>query len=260
MSIVFTFERQEQIVDYINKVKKDSVKNLSKRFKVSEVTIRRDLEELTYKGLIIKTHGGALSINHNFSSEIPYAKKFGINVESKKEIGKAAAKLIEENDVVIFDAGSTTLEVATHLPNVKNVTAITNDIKIAMVLAPNPNISLIVTGGMLQKSVYTLVGPMTEDFLSTVHVNKTFLGADALSVDYGITNRTMQEIPIKKAMVEAAEEVIVVVDYSKLNKKVFAQICDLKKINKIVIDKIDSDTEKTLIKMGIQLIIPNKNE
>ena len=70
----------------------------------------------------------------------------------------------------------------------------------------------------------------------------------------------MQEIPIKRAMIEAAEEVIVVVDHSKLNKKVFAQICDLKKVNKIVIDKIDSDTKEAFMKIGIQLIIPNKNE
>ena len=169
---MFAFERQELIVNYVNKVKKDSVKSLSKQFNVSEVTMRRDLKELSEKGLLIKTHGGALSLNHNLSSEIPYARKFSTNVESKREIGKAAAKIIEENDVVIFDAGSTTLEVAAHLPNVKNVTVITNDIKIAMVLASNPNISLIVTGGILQKSVYTLVGPMTENFLSTIHVNK----------------------------------------------------------------------------------------
>ncbi|MDD4569361.1 MAG: DeoR/GlpR family DNA-binding transcription regulator [Tepidanaerobacteraceae bacterium] len=256
---MFAFERQEQILKYINKEKKASVKNLSKRFKVSEVTIRRDLEELTNKGLIIKIHGGALTINNNFSSEIPYKRKFSLNVDAKKKIGKAAAEIIEENDVVIFDAGSTTVEVATHLCDVKNVTAITNDINIAMALSHNPNISLIVTGGMLQKSVYTLAGPAAQDFLSTVHVNKTFLGADAICIDYGITNRTMLEIPIKKAMINAADEVIVVADYSKLNKKVFAHVCDLKQIDKIVIDKIDPDTEKAFEELGIQLIIADKN-
>ncbi|NLU10945.1 MAG: DeoR/GlpR transcriptional regulator [Tepidanaerobacter acetatoxydans] len=257
--MVFAFERQEQILNYVNQEKKASVKNLSKRFKVSEVTIRRDLEELANKGLIIKIHGGALTINHNFSNEIPYKAKFSLNVEAKKKIGKAAAKIIEDNDVVIFDAGSTTVEVAAHLCDVKNVTAITNDINVAMVLANNPNISLIVTGGILQKSVYTLTGPTAEDFLSTVHVNKTFLGADAISIDYGITNRTMLEIPIKKAMIKAAEEVIVVADYSKINKKVFAHVCDLKEIDKIVIDKIDMDMEKAFEEIGIQLIIADKN-
>lgn len=257
---MFAYERQEQIINHINEVKKDSVKNLSKQFRVSEVTIRRDLDELTDKGLLIKTHGGALSINHSFSNEIPYVKKFSQNVEVKKKIGRAAAKLIEDNDVIIFDSGSTTIEVAAHLANVKNVTAITNDIKIAMVLAHNPDVTLIVAGGILQKSVYTLLGSVAEDFLSTLHVNKTFLGADALSIDFGITNRTMNEIPIKKAMIEAAEEVIVVADSSKLNKKVFAQVCDLKKIDKIVMDKLDPYSEKAFKDIGIQLIIPSKNE
>ena len=254
---MFAYERQEQIVNYINKVNKENVKNLSKRFQVSEVTIRRDLEGLSLKGLIIKTHGGALSINHNFSNEIPYTKKFVTNIEAKKKIGKAAADLIEDNDVVIFDSGSTILEVASNISKLKNVTAITNDIKIAMMLTDKPNISLIVTGGILQESVYTLIGPEAEDFLHSLHVNKTFLGADALSTDYGITNRTIMEIPIKKAMIEAAEEVIVVVDNSKLNKRVFAKICDLNNINKIVIDKIDPITEKAIEKIGIELIIPN---
>lgn len=255
---MFAIERQDKILDYINKEKKTSVKNLSKLFKVSEVTIRRDLEELTNKGLVIKTHGGALSINHNYSNEIPSERKFSLNVEAKKIIGKAAAEMIEENDVIILDAGSTTLEVAKHLCNVKNVTAITNDIKIAMVLAHKSNITLIVTGGMLQKSVYTLTGPTAEDFLSTVHVNKTFLGADAISVDYGISNRTMLEIPIKRAMMRAAEEVIVVADYSKINKKVFAHLCDLKQVDKLVIDKTNSDIEKTFEEIGIKLINATK--
>ena len=252
---MFAIERHEKLLDYINQKKKASVKELSNCFNVSRVTIRRDLEELSQRGLVIKTHGGVLSINNNFSSEIPYERKFSLNMEAKKKIGHTAALMVEENDVVILDAGSTTLEIAAHLRPLKNITVITNDLKIAMTLAHKPGITLIVTGGMQEKSVYTLTGSAAEEFFSKVRVNKTFLGADAISLDYGITNRTIQEIPVKKAMMKSAEEIILVADHSKLNKKVFAFLCELKDINKIVIDKIDCEAKKALMEIGIQVMV-----
>jgi DeoR family fructose operon transcriptional repressor len=251
---MFQIERQEQIFNYINKKRKASVKELSNFFNVSKVTIRRDLDELVEKGLAIKIHGGVLSIYNNLSYEIPYNKKFSVNADEKKRIGMTAAKLVENGEVVILDSGSTTFEVATHLDK-KDITVITNDIKIAMEVAHKPNMSLIVTGGFLEKSVYTLVGPNTEDFLSKIHVNKTFLGADAISLEYGITNRTMQEIPVKKMMIKAADEVIVVADHSKLNKKVFAFLCGFDEIDKLIIDRIDDDMRKSLNERGVEVIL-----
>lgn len=250
---MFQIERQQKILDYINKKRKASVKELSDHFNVSKVTIRRDLDELENKGLVIKIHGGVLSIYNNLSYEIPYNKKFGINAEGKKRIGAAAVKLIEDGDVIILDSGSTTFEVAAQL-NKNNVTVITNDIKIAMEAARKPNISLVVAGGILEKGVYTLMGPNTQDFFSKIHVNKTFLGADAISLEYGISNRTIQEVAIKRAMIEAADEVIVVADHNKLNKKVFAFLCKLNEINRLIIDKIDEKTKQELEEMGVEVI------
>lgn len=251
---MFQIERQEQILNYINKKRKASIDELSKHFNVSKVTIRRDINDLANRGLAIKIHGGVLSIYNTLSHEIPYDKKFGLNSDQKKRIGKAAANLIEDGEVIILDSGSTTFEIAANL-NKNDLTVITNDIKIAMELAHRPNISLIVAGGTLAKSVYTLIGPQTESFLSQIHVNKTFLGADAISLDHGITNRTMEEVPIKQAMIKAADEVIVVADNSKFNKKVFAHLCDLNEIDKLITDKIDEKFKQKLSEMGVEVIL-----
>jgi DeoR/GlpR family transcriptional regulator of sugar metabolism len=251
---MFQIERQERILQYINEKGKANIKELSDAFNVSKITIRRDLDELAQRNLIIKTHGGVMSLENNFLYEIPYESKSGVNMEAKSKIGKAAAQLIEPNDVIILDAGSTTLQMVKNI-NKNNVTIITNDIKIAMEVAHKSGLKLIVGGGIREESVYTLIGPTTEEFFLNVHVNKTFLGCDAISLEYGITNRTMQEVPIKRAMMKAAEEVIAVADHSKLDKKVFSFLCQIKEINKLVIDKVEEDFKKSLNDIGVEVIV-----
>lgn len=251
---MFQIEKQKKILDYVNKTKKATVIELSEYLGVSKVTIRRYLNELENKGLIFKTHGGALSMDNDLNHEIPYESKVDLNSSQKEKIGAAAAKLIEEGDVIILDAGSTTLEIATHLEN-KNVTVITNDIKIAMELASRPNVKLIITGGTVHKHVYTVIGSETEAFINKIHVNKTFLGADAINMEFGITNRTLEEASVKKAMIKAGEQTILVADYSKFNKKAFADVCSLDGIDTLVIDKLDEDYQEAFNKKGIDVIL-----
>jgi DeoR/GlpR family transcriptional regulator of sugar metabolism len=251
---MFQVERQKKILDYVNKAKKASVNELSDFLGVSKVTIRRYLNELESKGLVIKIHGGVLSVDSDLNYEIPYSSKKDLNIAEKVKIGIAASKLIEDGDVVVLDAGSTTLEIAQHIEN-KKVTIITNDVKIAFELAPRPNVNLIITGGTVQKNVYTIIGSNTENFLSKVHVNKAFLGADAINIEYGVTNRTLEEVAIKKAMIKAAEQIILVADHSKLNKKAFSDVCRIDEIDTIVIDKIDDNYKKIFSEKGINIII-----
>lgn len=251
---MFAIERQQEILQYINEFGKADVNELSKHFKVSNVTVRRDIAQLSKKGLVIKTFGGVISVENSLTSEIPYESKSHASTNEKMMIGRKASELINDNDVIILDSGSTTFELAKSINN-KRITLITNDIKIGMEAACKNEINLIIAGGIIEKSLFTLIGPTTEQFLSKVHVNKTFLGADAISLDSGITNRTMEEIPIKKAMINAAEEVIMLADSSKLRKTVFYSLCDLKCIDKLIIDKIDDKMKKALNDAGVEVII-----
>lgn len=252
--ILFQIERQKKILDYVNESKKATVNELSELIGVSKVTIRKYINELESKGLVIKTHGGVVSINSELNNEIPYSSKKGLNTTEKQKIGYAAAQLIEEGDVVILDAGSTTLEIVKHIEN-KHITIITNDIKIAYELAAKPSINLIITGGVSHKHVYTVVGFETEKFLNKIHANKTFLGADAINLENGITNRTLEEVAIKQAMIKAAEKVILVADHSKLNKMAFADVCKIEAIDTIVIDAVDEVYEKAFREKGINVIL-----
>jgi DeoR/GlpR family transcriptional regulator of sugar metabolism len=251
---MFQIERQDKILQYINKKKKANIKELSDVFEVSKVTIRRDLDELAGKGLIIKTHGGVMSIMNKLSFEIPYKSKSEVNSEQKKKIGIAAAELIEDGDIIILDSGSTTLEVAKNIKG-KNITVLTNDLKVSMEVAQNPNAKLIVAGGSLNESVYTLTGSQTVETFKKVHVNKTFLGCDALDLAYGLTNRTMHEVDVKKSMIEAADEVILVTDSSKFGKRVFTFLCDTSEIDKLITDQIDDQLKTALESQDVEVII-----
>lgn len=251
---MFQIERHDKLVQYINQHKKANVNDLSRIFEVSKVTIRRDLDELASKGLIMKTHGGAVSIQSKLSYELPALFKSEINADAKKRIGAKAASLVDDGDIIIIDAGTTTIEMVPHL-NQKQLTVLTNDIKIAMEIAPKANIELHVSGGMLNEQVYTLAGPKAAESFKEVHVNKTFLGCDALDVNYGITNRSLNEVEVKRAMIESAEEVVLVTDASKFNKRVFSYLTSLNSIHVIVTDQMSNELQEILEGKGIQVIL-----
>lgn len=255
---MFQIERQEKILEYINEKKEAKVSELSQIFHTSTVTIRHDVNVLAQKNLVIKTHGGVLSLERRISGEVPYYSKYKSNMTAKKLIGKEAAKLIENNDVVILDSGSTTFEVARNICQ-RNVTIITNDLKIGMECANKPKINLIMTGGSLEPLVYTLMGNETISFLSRIHVDRLFLGCDAYDLKTGISNRTLQEIPIKRAMIAAAQEIILVTDHTKIGKKVFAHLCDPFTVDRLVIDELPVKDIQYLTQNGVQVILAGEN-
>ena len=252
---MFQIERHEKILSYINKKKKVSTRELSEAFGMSVVTIRADINALADRGLIVKSHGGALSLQSLMSFEIPSAKKFQQNVESKQKIAALAVDLIHDDDVIILDAGSTTLEIAKRIHS-KPVTVITNDLKVSVTLADKLNVHLLVTGGQLIPSVYTLAGANTIEYFSRIKVNRLFMGCDALDFKWGISNRTMEEIAVKQAMMRASNEIIVVSDHSKFDQQVFAHLCDLNEFHTLVTDQIPSDKREILENLGISVITP----
>lgn len=247
-------ERIQKVLDFINLKNKTNVAELCKKFNVSPVTIRRDIDYLAKNGLVIKTHGGVLSIQNKLTYEVPYFKKSTVNLKKKEAIGVAAAKLINDNDVVIIDSGTTTLQVAKNVKS-KNVTVITNDLAIANTIASIPSIELIVTGGKLEKGVYTLVGTNAVALINKCHANKVFLGVDALDIKFGISNRTLEEVDVKLAMVNAADEVIVVTDSSKFNQKMFYSLLSLNEIDILVTDYADQSLKDHLDINGKKLIL-----
>ncbi len=252
---MFQIERQNKILNHLNMAQKANTEELASIFDVSKVTIRRDIDALAEKGLLIKTHGGAIAIKNTLLNEIPYSTRNESNREEKEKIGIMAADLIEDGDTIILDSGSTTLEIAKNIKQ-KNVTIITNDVSIVMELSHTKN-KIIVCGGSLNSPAFSLIGNEAVEFFKKIHVNKTFLGCDALDLDFGVSNRTFDEVNIKRAMIRAAEKVIIVTDNSKLDKKVFCHLCDVSVFDTIVINDIDERYRKLFTEKDVNVITTN---
>lgn len=252
-------ERQDKILEYINQKRSVRNKELSKIFKISMVTIRADIRDLDKRGLIIKVHGGAVSVKDRLNLEIPYQSKNKQHSEEKKLIGALAASMIEENDVIILDSGTTTLEIAKRIKH-KNVTVITNDIIIGMTLVSNNKVTLVMTGGEVVPFVYTLYGGETVNFLHRIKANKLFLGCDAFHFERGVSNRTLQEVAVKQAMIAASNMVIAVVDNSKHNKELFAHTCDVASVNMLVTNHISSRDQQQLANAGVEVLSPKQEK
>ena len=250
---MFRIERQEKVLNYINENKTVKTQELAKEFGASLVTIRNDINELANRGLIIKTHGGAVCCQHRSNMEIPSVIRFQENIVSKQAIAMLAADLIEDGDVIILDSGSTTLEIANRIKG-KNITVITDDIKIGITLAEHGGINLMMTGGALLPSVYTLVGAQAINFFDTIKVKKLFLGCDAIDFQWGISNRTMEEVQVKNAMMRAAQEVIAVADCSKFNRQVFAHLCNIEDLDMLITDRITADERELLENAGVRVL------
>ena len=250
---MFQIERQEKILNYINEKQTVTTQELSEMLNTSLVTIRNDINKLAARSLIVKTHGGAVCRQHRSNIEIPSVIRFQENIESKRSIAAIAIEHIEDGDVILLDSGSTTLEIAKRI-QAKHVTVITDDIKIAIILAEKGGVSLMMTGGTLLPSVFSLVGTQAVDFINTIKVNKLFLGCDAIDVDWGISNRTMEETPVKNAMIQAARQVIAVADCSKFNRKVFARLCGLDALDTLITDKVTPEIRERLETAGVQVL------
>ncbi len=233
---VFRSQRQARIVELVQAQGFVDITLLSNEFGIDRSTVRRDLSDLDRYGLVRRTRGGALVGPASAGVHVPYQVKQTERLPEKQAIGSFAASLIGPSETVILDSGSTTYQVAVALRERRDVSVITNDLYIAICLAESPRIQLVVTGGILIGAVYTLVGPQTLEQLHALHVDRVFLGVDAIHHAEGPTNITLVEVPVKQAMMAAAREVIVVADSKKFEHRALAPICALNKIDKIITD------------------------
>jgi DeoR/GlpR family transcriptional regulator of sugar metabolism len=223
---------------------------------ISSATIRRDLIMLEREGVCVRKRGGAVRTSHGVTLEIPYEIKRRHNTEEKNRIAQAAINFIDNGDTILLDAGSTIYALASLLHHKERLTVVTHDLNIAVKLATNPNIKLICTGGVARENVYTLEGAQVVDFIRNLRVDKTFLGADAVHSDGVISNVNIEEVPIKQAMVNAADEVILLTDSSKFSITGFAKVCDVADIDHIITDKgIPKERLEILKKKNIDVIV-----
>ncbi len=210
-------------------------KTLAGDLGVDTSTIRRDLDALAREGKIERTHGGARPVE-GAGPEVPYAAKKDVRRAEKSAIAAVAAAMVSDGDSVVLDSGSTTYEVAVALRHHSSLTVLTNDLRIAKYVASFPEVRLLVTGGELLGSVFTLVGDHAVRFMSSYSADWTFLGADAIDPRAGVTNTNTLEVPIKRALIEAGTRTVLVADHSKFGHRALAKVTAVEDIDTLITD------------------------
>jgi DeoR/GlpR family transcriptional regulator of sugar metabolism len=239
--------RKDKILEMLKEDGSVKVAELSKIFKVSDVTIRQDLEKLEQDGLVTRKHGGAFlkTIGKQVQN---FALANLINMDKKELIGKKAAEYIDSGDTIILDSGTTTTEIAKAIIDKQNITVITNAINIVMLLGANPAIDVILTGGEFKAPTLSLTGQKAADFFDGLHADKLFLATAGISLKSGLTYPSLSDIAVKKAMIEAADKVYLVADSTKVGKSSLASLGALSLIHYIITDSDITKKDKEVFR------------
>ncbi|CAN5600522.1 DeoR/GlpR family DNA-binding transcription regulator [soil metagenome] len=254
-------ERYRRIEDVLRERHTVRVSTLSDLLGVSEVTVRRDLELLEQRGVLERTHGGAVG-TQRMGSEPSYTDALATRHVEKTLIGERAAGLVDPGDTIFLNGGTTTLEVFRHLaaPRTK---VITNHAAIAYEADDKSGlgVEVVVLGGQFRSSSHSMAGPMTRQAIGTVYANKAFLGVEGISLRYGLTTPSAAEAEIARLMIErTAGDVIVVADHSKLGTVADFVIGDLDQISRLVIDAIGEEYQRGLIAAQVDVVRPAGGE
>lgn len=248
-------QRRDKILELLREDGSAKVVDLARLFKVTEVTIRQDLEKMDKDGLIIREHGGAFLKNIE-----DHVRTFSLvhqeNMEKKELIAAKCVEFIKNGDRIILDSGSTTTEIAKKIKGFQHLTVITNALNIALMLGAEPGIEVIMTGGEFKPPTLSLTGQKAADFFKGINVNKLFLATAGLSLKSGLTYPSISDIVVKKAMIEAADTTYLVADSTKIGKSSFASLGALSLIDYIITDpEIESKHKKLFLDNEIEVII-----
>ncbi len=248
-------ERRQHVLALIQRDGRVLVSELSDRLGISRITIRKDLDYLESRGLVQRTHGGALAPGSGALLDPTLQEKERHQLEEKKRIAAAAAKLVEEGQCILLDSGTTTTAIARELRGHSRLTVITNAVNIAAELA-GTDFDVILTGGSLRKNSFSLVGPLAEDVLREIHADILFLGVDGFDTKAGLSTPNILEARVNRAMVKAASKVIAVCDSTKFSRRSLALIVPPQAIHSVITDvAIREEDAEALRNAGIDVIL-----
>jgi DeoR/GlpR family transcriptional regulator of sugar metabolism len=227
------------------------VSDLAHNFGVSEMTVRRDLHALASEGKLERVRGGAVSS----SVEPPFEQTAVERFDGKDRIGVAAAAMVEDGQTVMIDIGTTTLQAAHHLHG-REITVVTSSLAVLEELLPDPAIELVVPGGLVRRNYRSLVGVLAEDALRQLKADILFLGTSAVDSRLGVWDSTMVEVPIKRAMIDAAASVMLLADSEKFSMSGLVKICEAGAIDRIITDEpLPAACGSSLEDSGIEVTI-----
>lgn len=249
-------QRRRKILDLVEQKGQITVRDLVEKFSISAVTARADLDELSSQGMVVRSHGGAVR-QVEASQDYPLRLKKTLHHAEKTRIGRAAAELIQNNETVILDSGTTTAEIARHLKarRLRSVTVITHALNIAYELMDAAEISVIMIGGLLRPVSCSFVGPQAEAMLKEFHADRLFLAVDGFDLEIGPSTPDVLEAQLNSLMMRISKEVNVVADFSKVGRRSVSRIGPLSGVHRLITDsRAPAEFTETLRKLKIEVI------
>lgn len=244
MSKMFVEERRQQILELLSEKKRITIQELVAKINVSDATLRSDLAKMEKDRLLKRTHGGAISLDY-LEQELNLSTRESTNKNEKLSIAMKAFEFIQDDQSIMLDASSTALELAKLLEKTKKrLTIVTNGINTALELNKNRNLTVILLGGILQKSSPILEGSLGIDLLAKINIDTFFVSANGFTIANGMQDFSVYEVELKKYMIKNAAKVVGLLDYSKFGKNSIATFASISDIDIIITDHKVADNYK----------------
>jgi DeoR/GlpR family transcriptional regulator of sugar metabolism len=255
--VVKKVERLNRIVKILDAEQSASTAYLCKVLDVSASTVRRDIDFLaSLKKNVQKIHGGIAAENDGFDHEYMFELKLNRNAGLKQRIAHAALALLEDNDSIVLDSGTTCLQIASGLHGRKHLRIATVDLQIATELARHENIEALLIGGLIRPGYYTVGEAPALEMLSKFCINKAFVSADAVNAEHGVTNFSMFEVGVKRAIIENSRTSILVADHTKFGNSSFYKVASLDQFSCIITtSELAGRYVDEINQLGIKLIL-----
>ncbi len=259
---MFNQERQSEILDLLEKHERVEVTDLSTLFGVSVDTVRRDLRQMEQEGLLKRTHGGAI-LPKRPGVSASYSTRKKIHVREKSDIARVAASYIRDNDTLLIDGSTTTAAMIPYFSEYTGLTVFTNSISIgAEIISAHKHVKVFIIGGLLHNEHASTISIESLAFIQKLHVDKVYMGSCSISPQRGLSATVIEDSAVKKAMLKAGKQVIILADSSKFMRESLIQIAPLTPQYLIITDSgFDEALEKQfegLIEQGLQIIIADK--
>lgn len=247
--------RRELLLKHLEEHGSVGVSEASGAIRVSQMTIRRDLQVLAKAGLVVRVHGGAVAAAST-SYEQPYSGRAERNVEAKQRIGAVAARLVGDGETVILDVGTTVLQVASALVGRRNLTILTPSLRVLSVLQEQEGIQLMTTGGVLRRGELSLTGELAENAFRDFRFDTFIMGVGGIHPVHGLTEFNPADARVKKCALASASRSIVVADHSKLGRIAFSRVAPLSAARILVTDQgADAGALEAIRSEGVEVIL-----
>ena len=250
-------ERKSRLRELLSRKGMSDLDSLAAELRVSQSTVRRDIDEMVDQGVARRTHGGVIWIGERSSANTrPYAfdQRMGYEVDAKRAIARAAKALVQPGETILLDGGTTTFYFAEELVGVP-LQIVTNSLPIANLFLNDENVELVLTGGLVYPRYGVLLGPTTENVISTMHTKTMFMSVAGVH-DGALYNQNLLLVQAEQRMIEQAQRVVLLVDSAKFGQQALARLCSLGEVDVVVTDaRMSNAHQKHIREAGCELIV-----